>query len=156
MIGSKPETNTIADRLEAIASRCSYEDDRVALTAAAEAIRQYFTPAQSKLIDPIHNAATRGAARDAAEAHKSMLPLPPQESVTLQSLWDAIHARDANITAFIKALDVEEKYLLGHFDADCDIMPGDVEGSFHRIRELPQRPTAVALAVDSHSQEGTD
>lgn len=32
-------------------------------------------------------------------------------------------------------IDREEKYLLGHFDADCGIMPGDIAGSFHRIRE---------------------
>jgi hypothetical protein len=40
--------------------------------------------------------------------------------------------RTSTVTAVV---DREEKYLLEHFDADCGIMPGDVEGSFHRIRE---------------------
>ncbi len=58
-----------------------------------------------------------------------------------EDLWAAIRQRDANINAFFDALKTEEKYLLGHFDAECGIMPGDVEGSFHRLREVFYRVT---------------
>lgn len=62
-------------------------------------------------------------------------------TLTTADLWDAIRQRDANINALFATLKVEEKYLLDHFDADCGIMPGDVEGSFHRLRELLRQPT---------------
>lgn len=64
-----------------------------------------------------------------------MTPTQRSHGVTADELWAAIRQRDANINAFFAALKVEEKYLLEHFDADCGIMPGDVEGSFHRLRE---------------------
>lgn len=35
-----------------------------------------------------------------------------------------------------EALEIEEKYLLEHFAADCGLMLGDIEGSFHRLREM--------------------
>lgn len=44
-----------------------------------------------------------------------------------------------------EALDREEKYLLEHFDADCGIMPGDVEGSFHRLRLVLQSSSVDEL-----------
>jgi hypothetical protein len=34
-----------------------------------------------------------------------------------------------------ETLDREEKYLLKHFHAACGLMSGDIQGSFHRIRE---------------------
>ena len=40
-----------------------------------------------------------------------------------------------NIDTLMSDLAIEEDYLLRHFESDCDIMPGDIEGSFHRIRE---------------------
>ncbi len=39
------------------------------------------------------------------------------------------------LEAMREALDREEKYLIDHIDAECGIMPGDIEGAFHRIRE---------------------
>lgn len=47
-------------------------------------------------------------------------------------------ANEAKIDALAEALAIEEQYLLRHFDADCGIMPGDVEGSFHRLRAALQ------------------
>lgn len=37
--------------------------------------------------------------------------------------------------AMREALFREERYLVEHFGADCDIMSSDIEGSFHRLRE---------------------
>lgn len=43
-------------------------------------------------------------------------------------------------------MDREEKYLLAHFASDCGLMPGDIQGSFHRLRE----------ALTSPPQQGDD
>jgi len=58
-----------------------------------------------------------------------------------------------------EALDREEKYLLDHFGADCDIMPGDIEGAFHRIREAAalSRPVGdVQKKLNSDGQHQTE
>lgn len=95
-MNNKPETNTIADRLESIARRCSYEDDRMALTAAAEAIRQYFIPAQSKS-DDVSPGTLRHALRSAAAVRgpveqtlsKIGASVPPQESISHDAVMAA-------------------------------------------------------------------
>ena len=43
--------------------------------------------------------------------------------------------RAADTAGLLALIDHEENYLIDHFDAECGIMPGDVEGSFHRLRE---------------------
>jgi hypothetical protein len=47
-------------------------------------------------------------------------------------------------------LDIEEKYLVRHLDAECGLMAGDIEGSFHRIREAlaAQRTTTMTASAE--------
>jgi len=46
-----------------------------------------------------------------------------------------------------ETLEYEEQYLIEHLDAECGIMRGDIEGSFHRIREALSQPSATDGAV---------
>jgi hypothetical protein len=52
-----------------------------------------------------------------------------------------------DVKAALQVLEIEERYLIRHIDADCGLMAGDIEGSFHRVRaqlenDSPSRPTA--------------
>jgi hypothetical protein len=74
---------------------------------------------------------------------------PSTALATRPSPADAV--TDEPALGLAMTLDVEERYLLAHFDADnaCDIMPGDVQGSFHRIREAFATPPQ---AVDAERE----
>lgn len=43
----------------------------------------------------------------------------------------------------------EEAYLIGHINEDCGLMAGDIEGSFHRIREALAAPISTDAGLPS-------
>lgn len=62
--------------------------------------------------------------------HSVRSPSTDGESALRRTLSEPL-----GLEAMREALDREEKYLIDHIDAECGIMPGDIEGAFHRIRE---------------------